>query len=202
MKLNRRLVAAGLLLVCVFHENYVQARGPSPREERTKVVERARWLEQNPLAHDAAETRQWLQEFIADVPDIRFWVCTDLLGHALDEHYAYSREANQQMLFSGAAFTLEHQDKGRDDIAVYTAGVEGALRAYEVLARSKPEAKLAFLDDLVTKRDHGQLAVYVAKEAKEVQEIKHGLDRRSRRRRCGPDAGSSDCLVVWQSPGR
>jgi hypothetical protein len=128
MNLNRRLVATGLFLVCVFHAQHVQARGPSTREERTKVVEMSRWLEQNPLAQNAAERRQWLQEWIANVPDIRFWVCTDLLGHALDENYAYSREVNQQVLFSGAAFTLEHQDKGRDDIAVYTAGVEGALR--------------------------------------------------------------------------
>jgi hypothetical protein len=167
MKLNQRLVAASLFLICVFHAQDVQARGPSTREERVKVVELARWLEQNPLAGNAPETRQWLQEWIADVPDIRFWVCADLLGHALKEGYPYSREVNQQVLFSGAAFTLERQDKARDDIAVYTAGVEGALRAYEVLMRSKPDAKLAFLDDLATKRDQGQLVAYVAKEAKE-----------------------------------
>ena len=167
MTLSRTLVAAGLFLVCVFHTQHVQARGPSTRDERVKVVELARWLEQNPLAHNAAETRQWLREWIADVPDIRFWVCTDLLGHGLEENYAYSREVNQQVLFSGAAFTLEHQDKARDDIAVYTAGVEGALRAYEVLVRSKPDAKLTFLDDLVSKRNQGQLVGYVAKEAKE-----------------------------------
>lgn len=167
MKLNRGLVAAGLFLVCVFHAHQVQARGPSTREERAKVVELARWLEQNPLAKNAPETRQWLQEWIADVPDIRFRVCADLLGHALNENYPYSREVNQQVLFSGAAFTLERQDKARDDIAVYNAGVEGALRVYEVLARSKPDAKLAFLDDLVTKRDQGLLVPYVAREAKE-----------------------------------
>lgn len=167
MKLNRRLVAAGLFLVSVLHAQHVQARGPSTRDERAKVVDLTRWLEQNPLAQNAHETRQWLQEWIADVPDIRFWVCADLLGHALNESYPYSREVNQQVMFSGAAFTLERQDKARDDIAVYTAGVEGALRMYEVLARSKPDAKVAFLDDLVTKRNQGQLFDYVARQAKE-----------------------------------
>ena len=167
MKLNRRLVAAGLFLFWVFHTQHVQARGPSTGEERAKVVQLARWLEQNPLASNAPEARQWLQEWIADVPDIRFWVCADLLGHALNESYPYSREVNQQVVFSGAAFTLERQDKARDDIAVYTAGVEGALHVYEALARSKPDAKLAFLDALVTKRDQGQLGAHVAREAKE-----------------------------------
>ena len=165
MKLNRRLVAVSLFLVWVFPSHHVEARGPSTREERAKVVELARWLEQNPLDHNAAKTRQWLQEWIADVPDIRFWSCAGLLGHSLEENYVYSREVNQQVLFSGAAFALDHQDKARDDIAVYTAGVEGALRAYEELTRSKPDAKSAFLDDLVTKRDRGQLAGYVAREA-------------------------------------
>jgi hypothetical protein len=141
MKLNRILVSAGLVLICVFYVQHVQARGPSTREERAKVVELARWLELNPLAHNAAETRQWLREWIADVPDISFWVCTDLLGQALDKNYAYSREINEQVLFSGAAFTLKHQDKRRDEIAVYTAGVEGALRAYGSLSftrRTRP----------------------------------------------------------------
>lgn len=68
----------------MFHAQHVQARGPSTGDERAKVVELARSLEQNPLAHNAAETRQWLREWIADVPDIRFWACTDLLGHALE----------------------------------------------------------------------------------------------------------------------
>lgn len=167
MKLNRRLVAAGLFLVCVFHAQHVQARGPSSREERATVVELTRWLEQNPLDSNAPETRQWLQEWIADVPDIGFRVCADLLGHALNESYPYSREVNQQLLFSGAGFTLERQDQARDDIAVYHAGVEGALRVYQVLVRSKPDAKLAFLDDLVAKWDQGQLVDYVDKEAKE-----------------------------------
>jgi hypothetical membrane protein len=166
MKLSRWLVVVGLCLACVFEAHDAEARGPSTPEERAKVVKLARWLEQNPLAENAPATRQWLQEWIADVPDIRFKMCADLLGHALGDNYSYSREVNQQMLFSGAAFTLERQDKARDDIAVYHAGVEGALRVYQVLVRSKPDAKLAFLDDLVAKRDQGQLVDFVAKEAK------------------------------------
>lgn len=94
-------------------------------------------------------------------------MCDDLLGHALGDNYPYSREVNLQTLFSGAAFALDHQDKARDDVAVYTAGVEGALRVYEVLAKSKSDAKSAFLDDLVAKRDHGELADHVANLAKE-----------------------------------
>jgi Protein of unknown function (DUF998) len=167
MKLSRERVVVGVFLVCLLRVHSVQARGPWTPEERAKVVALTRSLEQDPFAENAPTTRQWLREWIAEVPDIRFKVCDNLLGHALGDNYPYSQEIKLQVLFSGAALTLEHQDKARDDIAIYSAGVEGALRAYEVMVRSKPDAKLAFLDDLVAKRDHGELVDHVARLAKE-----------------------------------
>jgi hypothetical protein len=68
---------------------------------------------------------------------------------------------------SGAVFTLEHQDKRRDHVGAYRAGVEGSLRVYEVLAKSQPDARSAFLDDLAAMRDRGELADHVAKLAAE-----------------------------------
>jgi hypothetical protein len=106
--------------------------------------------------------RQWM----AEVPDLRFFVCDDLLDHALDG-YPYAREVKDQIALSGAAFALEHQGKARDDVAVYTAGVEGALRTYEALLRSRPDAKHALLDDFVAKRDGGELDDHVAELASE-----------------------------------
>jgi hypothetical protein len=48
---------------------------------------------------------------------------------------------------------------------VYPAGLEGALRVYEVLLKSRPDARLAALDDLLAKRDRGELAAHVEKVA-------------------------------------
>ena len=166
IKLSRKLIVAGVFLVCALQVHHAQARGPSTPEERAKVVELTRLLERDPLGENAPATRQWLREWIKEVPDISFKVCDDLLGTGLGDKYPYSREVSLQMMFSGAAFAIEHQDKARDDVAIYDAGVEGALRVYEVLVKSKPDAKSAFLDDLVAKRDHGELADHVAKLAK------------------------------------
>jgi hypothetical protein len=44
------------------------------------------------------------------------------------------------------SLTIEHPE-ARHDVADYTHGVEGALRAYEVLVRSTPDAHFAALDD-------------------------------------------------------
>src|SRR4030095_13224019 len=166
MKLRPHFVLE-IFLVCAVQLQQAHARGPSTPEERAKVVELTRSLEREPLSENAAATRQWWRTWIAEVPDIRFMVCDDLLGHALGDNYPYAREVNQQVLFSGAAFALERQDKARNDGAVYSAGVEGSLRVYEALQKSKPDAKFAFLDDLVAKRDQGQLFDYVAKLATE-----------------------------------
>lgn len=167
MKLSRGLVVAGVFLVCALQGHHAQARGPSTPEERAKVIELTRMLERDPLNENADATRQWLREWTIEVPEIRFHVCNELLSHGLGENYPYSREINLQTILSGAVFTLEHQDKARDDVGAYIGGVEGSLRVYEVLAKSRPDARSAFLDGLVAMRDRGELADHVAKVAAE-----------------------------------
>jgi hypothetical membrane protein len=167
MKLNRRLIVGGVLLTFGLQGHYAHARGPSTPEERAKVIELTRMLERDPLNENAGATRQWLREWTIEVPEIRFHVCNELLRHGLGENYPYSREINLQTILSGAVFTLEHQDKIRDDVGAYIAGVEGSLRMYEVLAKSRPDARSAFLDRLVAMRDRGELADHVAKLAAE-----------------------------------
>jgi hypothetical membrane protein len=168
MKPSREVVPViGLFLICVLQIHCTVGRGLSTPEERAKAINIARSLERDPLAKDAAAKRQWLLNWIIEVPDIRFKSCVGLLSPGVGNQYRYSAEVNQQIVFSAAAFKLEHPDHLRNDTGAYIAGVEGALRAYEMLMKSVPDAKLAFLDDLVAKRDRGELADHVAKLAKE-----------------------------------
>jgi hypothetical membrane protein len=167
MKLSRGVVVSGLLLVCAAQVQCTLGPGLSTPDERAKVVALTRSLERDPLIENAPATRQWLRKWIIEVPDIRVYACDDLLGHGLGDNYPYSTEVKLQPMFSAAAFAIEHRDKARDQHAQYHAGVEGALRVYEALLKSRPDAKSAFLDDLLAKRDHGGLAEHVAKLAKE-----------------------------------
>src|SRR5215204_790592 len=166
MKLSREVVLViGLSLVCALQIHCALGRGLSTPEERTKAINVARTLEREPLATDAPANRRWLLNWIIEVPDIRFKSCVGLLGPGGGEQYRYSAEVNQQVIFSAAAFKLEHPGRLRDDAGAYIAGVEGALRAYEMLMKSAPDAKSAYLDDLVAKRDRGELADHVARLA-------------------------------------
>ena len=168
MKLSHEVVSViGLFLMCALQIHCALGRGLSTPEERAKAINIARLLERDPLAKDAPANRQWLLNWIIEVPDIRFKSCVGLLSPGVGNQYRYSAEVNQQIIFSGAAFKLEHPDHLRNDTGAYIVGVEGALRVYEMLMKSVPDAKLAFLDDLVAKRDHAELADYVAKLANE-----------------------------------
>ena len=168
MKLNRETVPViGLFLICLLQVHCTLGRGLSTSEERVKAINIARSLERDPLAKDAAANRQRLLNWIIEVPDIRFKFCVGLLSPGVGNQYRYSAEVNQQIIFSAAAFKLEHPDHLRNDTGAYIAGVEGALQVYEILMKSVPDAKLAFLDDLVVKRDRGELADHVVKLAKE-----------------------------------
>jgi hypothetical membrane protein len=160
------LIIAGALAALAFDVRPAEARGPSTPEERAKFVALTRSLELDPLAENASATRQRLQDWVIEVPDIRFKVCTELLGDALGDEYPYSRELNVQAVLSGAVLTLEDPGEARDDVAVYTAGVEGALRAYQMLVQSRPDAHSAALDDLLEKQRQHELADHIARLAK------------------------------------
>jgi hypothetical membrane protein len=168
MKLGREVVCViGLFLICMLQIHCTLGRGLSTPEERAKAVNIARSLERDPLAKDAPANRQWLLNWIVEVPDIRFKSCVGLLSPGVGNQYRYSAEVTQQIIFSAAAFKLEHPAHLRNDTGAYIAGVEGALRVYNILMKSVPDAKLAFLDDLLAKHDRGELADHVAKLAKE-----------------------------------
>ena len=168
MKPNRDVVCViGLCLLSVLQIQCTLGRGLSTPEERANAINIARSLERDPLAKDAAANRQWLLNWIIEVPDIRFKSCAGLLRPGVGDRYRYSTEVNQQIIFSAAAFKLEHPDHLRNDNGAYIAGVEGALRVYETLMKSVPDAQLAFLDDLIAKRDRVELADHVANLAKE-----------------------------------
>ena len=111
MKLSRESVVSGLFLMCIAEIQCTLGPGLSTPNDRERVVSLTRSLERDPLAETAPATRQWLQKWITDVPDIRVHACDDLLGQDLRDHYAYSNEIKLQPMFSAAAFAIERRDK-------------------------------------------------------------------------------------------
>lgn len=164
---SRRYMVAAVFVACALQPGRAEARGPSNREQRARFTALVQALETDPVAANANAIRQQLRDWTIAVPDIRFKSCPGLLADVIGSDYPYARQINLQVLLSGAVLTIENPGDARNDVAVYTAGVEGALRAYEVLKKSTPDAHFAVLDDLIEKRDRGELVDHIATLAHE-----------------------------------
>ncbi|HKQ91747.1 MAG TPA: hypothetical protein VJZ77_13735 [Blastocatellia bacterium] len=136
-------------------------RGPSTPEERATAVKSARLLETDPFNKDAKKAREWFLKWLIEVPDISVEICTDYLSPLYGKKKNNEAELAIQMTLSSAAFIIENPDKAKDGVAVNLAGVEGTLKMYESILKSKPDAKNDFLDQLIAKRDKGELRAYV-----------------------------------------
>lgn len=66
---------------------------------------------------------------------------------------------------SGNSGTSGETVQRKSKAEIYLAGVEGALRAYEAMLRTRPDLRSPLLDGLIARRDAGELAAYVAETA-------------------------------------
>ena len=141
-------------------------RPASTPEDRAKAVRLARELEANPMSDDAVDKRRWLITWYEAVPDITITVC-NLLGPFPKEDHPFFPAVLTQSMFSGGAFMIEHPDQAKNQVAVQTAGMIGALKVYEAFAKVVPDNRLPFLDNLVKQRDDGTLVALMPEPVKE-----------------------------------
>jgi len=156
----RRAVSVSILLLvafaCVAQDASV---GPSTKAERDRAVKVTQELEADPLNPAFKEDRQWLLDWIKAVPDITINVCFDPAQQKSE--YRYSRELVYQKLFSSAAYIIDTSSRNRNELSVETAGVEGALKAYQAILKKYPTAHSPYWDRLLKKQQDGTLRDYV-----------------------------------------
>jgi hypothetical protein len=138
-----------------------QGRGPSTPEERASAVKIARHLEDDPLAKDAKEQREWVIQWITDIPDITVNVCFEYFGKRPDPHGGHSMEIANQMIISSTAFMIEHPDKVKDEQAIALAGLVGSIKTYQAILKQDSESRWAQMDKLIEMREQGKLDEFV-----------------------------------------
>lgn len=141
---------------------------PSTSEDREEMLKRVAQLEQRPTGPEAQKDADWVARWIRDVPDIFFVSCNELMEpEKAKSEYSRRRLLEQQLLFSGAAYQVQHPE-GKDQLAIYHAGLLGMLRAYEqILAAAPQDPKLHWpvADALLARRAQGSLMQYVHEQA-------------------------------------
>jgi hypothetical protein len=140
-------------------------RGPSTPEEREKALASIDDLETNPLGPKAHDEREWLLYFLVQVPDIHVSMCSGVFADLPKGNKKDSDILFTQVLYSSARYAIQHDGGSSNAPDQYLAGVEGALRTYEVLIQQKPEDRQTKVDDLLKKRADGTLADWVKQRA-------------------------------------
>jgi len=166
MRAEAGRVLVPLVLVLLAAGSAGGARGPSSPHEREKAVKLVRELEADPSGKKARDARRWLALFLVEVPDFKIQYCPEILGGTLPQRQRIRNEILAQVTYSSLAYVIENPGKARSPFDVHRAGVLGALRAYEVLLAAEPEARSPLLDDLVAKRNAGELDAYLAETVK------------------------------------
>jgi hypothetical protein len=154
----------GLFVVRTAHGQQQQQqpqRGPSTAEERARAVKVAHELEDDPLAKEAKDNREWVIQWIVDIPDITVNVCFEYFGKMPNPPRGHSKEIVRQMIISSAAFMIEHPDKAKDEQAIATAGLIGALKTYQSILKKEADARWPYVDKVVQMRDQGKLDDFV-----------------------------------------
>ena len=95
--------------------------------------------------------------YIIETDDVSITVCSDMLSATMDKKNKNSSELLAQYSMAMAAFKLANPDKAKDENAIQLAGMESMLRSYENMVKEKPKTKFQALDDLVAKREKGEL---------------------------------------------
>jgi len=161
---NSRIVVLLLASLLIFGLSPLQSRaqqqrGPSTPEERARAVQVAKSLRMDPTSSSIQQDREWLIKWLIEIPDMSVKLCGGMLGDLGDSKKSpYPGALLATMLASEAAFVIENPDKSKDTSAIYLAGVEGVLDAYQSIRGKDASYRAKQLDDFSQKRSEGKLA--------------------------------------------
>lgn len=151
------IIFALLLISLTAQVNFAQ-NNPSDKET---LIKAAQILEAQPFHEKAKEFRTWAMRYIIETDDVSITVCSQMFSSIMDKKNKNADELLAQYSMGMAAFKLANPDKVKDENSAQLAGTESMLRAYANMVKEKPKTKFQALDDLVTKRDKGELKKFV-----------------------------------------
>jgi len=129
--------------------------------DKETLVKAAILLESQPFQDKAKDFRGWAMRYIIETDDVSVTVCSQMLTTVMDKKNKNANELLAQYTMAMAAFKLSNPDKSGDDNAAQLAGMESMLRSYENMIKEKPKTKFLGMDDLLAKRDKGELKKFV-----------------------------------------
>jgi hypothetical protein len=128
--------------------------------EKENVIAATRALESGPLDKEGSKSTERALKWLIETDEVSLIVCGGTFG-------LFSDKKNKQ----GSSMTLGYtigmgahkiQNPTADENAVQLAGLETALKVYEIGVKEKPKTKFEAVDALLVKRSNGELAGIVS----------------------------------------
>jgi hypothetical protein len=132
-------------------------RAPSTPEERKRFVSVTREVIRSPLDSSKNADVKWALQWLSEVPDIIVDPCPIPLENLTASGNPYSPRIFGIYVLAMGVHAIEHPGKVSDPAQQFLAGVEGALKAYEVILRADSDAASDDLDDLLARQRAGTL---------------------------------------------
>lgn len=127
--------------------------------DRENVIAAVRALETAPLEKNTAKIAERALKWTIETDEVSLIACGGTFGSFSDKKNKQSSLMTMAYMIGMAAYKLENPT--RDENSVQLAGLETALKAYEIAVREKPKTKSDQVEALLVKRVNGELAALV-----------------------------------------
>jgi hypothetical protein len=127
---------------------------------RTSVKQAAADIEAGTSTKEAISNRQEALKWTIETDEISLIACGGTFGPFVDKKNKNGPELTEAYMIGMAAYRRDNPNENEN--AVQQAGVELALKVYDRIIKEKPKTKFKAVDDLIAKRDNGELAGFIA----------------------------------------
>ena len=149
-----------LVLPLIFLLVFLVQSSLAQNSDKDTLIKAAQVLEADPFNSKADDFRKWAMTYIIKTDDVSILVCTSAITPLIEKKYKYANEMLAQYSIGMAAFKLTNPGN-KDDSSAQVAGIESAIKAYQSMVKAKPKAQYPAIDDLIAKRDKGELRTFV-----------------------------------------
>ena len=149
--------AALIALLVIASPSFAQELAPPRSGGQKRFLSVADSLEAAPLDPQLRTERAWAMLWLINAPDVSVTACLDPLGGMSIKSFSHGSEIIAQYTLSMAAFIIRHPKSSNDSAAQQIAGVESALKAYQVMRTAEPSDKSPPLERLLEAQRNGEL---------------------------------------------
>lgn len=155
------LFATILLIGLAAQLSFAQNTAEAKERNKELFIKITRFLEESPFDEQAKQSRENAFAFLVETEDVSVTICTELVKEATKKKNKYAGELLIQYSIGVAAFKLEFPERKDDENAAQLAGLESMIKSYQAMVAVRDNAKFKGMDDLIAKRDAGELSQFV-----------------------------------------